>query len=740
MTQRAIAITVGSIVTLVLFAFLISCTVLFWKNKNKQDTSYNDGYIAGLQDKSAYEIEITKLKNDKESLTAQLDTANNNITQLNAEKATLENKKEELQTQCATLTAKNEANALEITRLTTLVDEYKTQIDSLDKTNTDHLATINSLNSQITLLNEQITTLNNTNTTNANTIATLNTQIESLSTQINTLTSQIATQVDTISSLNAQIAKLNNSITVYEQFLRGLESDTQAVATFVYNGTVYSIQVAPKDTTVSVADPTSTTYIIFNGWTVNGADVTLSNYPLTTNTEFVAKVTYRYNVSFVANDVTTNSQIVTRNEYATVPANPTREGYSFGGWLLNGVVIDPTTYPITGDTTFVARWTQVHTVQYVAEDVVLDTQSVNNCEYSTLYNYTGTAYKIFQCWQVNGVDVDPATYPITQDTIFTAKLLYKYDVQFNVDNAVYGDSQIIARNEYATAPAVPTKNKYVFKGWSVDGTNIVNLSTYKITQDTTFVAVFAELFSVQYMAEDTVLDTQTVECGTYAYCYEEYPDVADKLFVGWSIDGYNVVDCSSYVITQDTTFIGVYGHKWAGVWSGNCTTDSTKTLTIKISDSGVALLTVNINGDRNFENAPIAYMSVTGQEYYLFSISGYVEFKVYEEDDNLRFACTNPRLTFLLSRTTDRMEQTYIVGVDKQYTGTDFSGNAVNYSIKINGYQLFLGGVVSSTYTYFIVGDKIYYYTGGWNNYGVVADFVLTDTSLTIGEDVYTFI
>lgn len=740
MTQRAIAITVGSIVTLVLFAFLISCTVMFWKLKNKQDTSYNDGYTAGLQDKNAYEIEITKLKADKQSLTAQLDTANNNITQLTGEKTTLETQKEELQTQCATLTAKNEANTLEITRLTTLVDEYKSQIDSLDKTNTDHLATINSLNSQITLLNEQITTLNNTNTTNANTIATLNTQIASLSTQINTLTSQIATQADTISSLNVQIAKLNNSITVYEQFLQGLESDTQAVATFVFNGSLYSIQVTPKGTTVSVADPTSTTYIIFEGWTVNGADVTLSNYPLTTNTEFVAKVTYRYNVSFVANDVTTSSQIVTLNECATVPANPTREGYSFAGWLVNGTVVDPTTYLITQDTTFVAKWTQVHTVQYVAEDVVLDTQSVNNCEYSTPYNYTSTAYKVFKGWQVNGVDVDPTTYPITQDTIFTAKLLYKYDVQFKVDNAVYGDLQIVARNEYATVPTAPEKAKYMFKGWSVDGANIVDISTYKITQNTTFIAVFREMFTVQYMANDELLDSQDVVCGDCSAGCDNHPAVADKLFVGWSLDGYNVVNTTSYVITSDTTFIGVYGHKWAGVWSGNCTTDSAKTLTIKISDSGVALLTVNINEDMNFENAPIVYSYYTSNQYYLFSILGRVEFKVYEEDNNLRFVCTNPVLTFLLTKTTDIMEQTYIVGVDKQYTGKDFSGNAVNYSIKIDGYQLFLGSAFSSTYTYVIVGDKIYYYTGGFNNQGVVSDFVLTDTSLTIGEDVYTFI
>lgn len=740
MTQRAIAITVGSIVTLVLFAFLISCTVAFWKLKNKQDTSYNDGYNAGIEDKGKFEIEITKLKNDKQSLNAQLETANNNITQLTHEKTTLENKKEELQTQCAQLSAKNEANTLEITRLTTLADEYKTQIDSLNKTNTDNLATINSLNSQITLLNEQITTLNNTNTTNANTIATLNTQIASLSTQINNLTSQIATQADTISSLNAQIAKLNNSITVYEQFLQGLESDTQAVATFVFNGSLYSIQVAPKGTTVSVADPTSTTYIIFEGWTVNGADVTLSNYPLTANTEFVAKVTYRYNVSFVANDVTTNSQIVTRNEFATVPTNPTREDYSFGGWLVNGTIVDPTTYPITQDTTFVARWTQVHTVQYVAEDVVLDTQSVNNCEYSTPYNYTSTAYKVFQGWTVNGVDVDPATYPITQDTTFTAMLLYKYDVQFKVDNAVYGDSQIVARNEYATAPTAPTKTKYVFKGWSV-GSNIINVSTYKITQNTIFIAVFNELFTVQYMANDEFVDSQAVEFGYCSAGCDDHPTVADKLFVGWSLDGYNVVDCSSYVITQDTTFIGVYGHKWAGVWSGNCTTDSTKTLTIKISDSGVALLTVNINGNMNFENAPIVYIYDTTNKYYLFSILGRVEFKVYEEDDNLRFVCTNPVLTFLLTKTTDRMEQTYIVGIDKQATCLNkYTGKSVEYSIKINGYQLFLESAFSSTYTYFIVGDKIYYYTGGLNNGGVVAEFVLTDTSLTIGEDVYTFI
>lgn len=83
---------------------------------------------------------------------------------------------------------------------------------------------------------------------------------------------------------------------------------------------------------------------------------------------------------------------------------------------------------------------------------------------------------------------------IYADTTFVADITYKYDVKFMVDGSEY-DSQIVIRNGYPTLPETPTKDGYEFKGWSIDGVNIIeNISTTVITSNTTYYALFIQVF------------------------------------------------------------------------------------------------------------------------------------------------------------------------------------------------------------------------------------------------------
>ena len=49
------------------------------------------------------------------------------------------------------------------------------------------------------------------------------------------------------------------------------------------------------------------------------------------------------------------SQTVKKGEIATLPENPTREGYEFIGWELDGYAYN-FSLPITKDITLVAKW------------------------------------------------------------------------------------------------------------------------------------------------------------------------------------------------------------------------------------------------------------------------------------------------------------------------------------------------------------------------------------------------
>ena len=111
----------------------------------------------------------------------------------------------------------------------------------------------------------------------------------------------------------------------------------------------------------------------FLGWAINGEDdsenyvqqgAEFAPWQNTTLTAMWEKVeeTQTYTVTFdvgVANaGPVPATQVVTANGTAVEPsAQPTRDGYTFGGWYLNGTEYDFDT-PVTSDITLVAQWTR----------------------------------------------------------------------------------------------------------------------------------------------------------------------------------------------------------------------------------------------------------------------------------------------------------------------------------------------------------------------------------------------
>ena len=108
------------------------------------------------------------------------------------------------------------------------------------------------------------------------------------------------------------------------------------------------------------SNPTRSGYT-FAGWTLNGSLYDFDS-AVTGNITLVAKwtknVKAKYTVKFNSNGGSAvSSQTVTEGSKATKPSNPTREGYNFAGWTLNG-----SSYKfdnaVNGNITLVANWKQ----------------------------------------------------------------------------------------------------------------------------------------------------------------------------------------------------------------------------------------------------------------------------------------------------------------------------------------------------------------------------------------------
>lgn len=227
----------------------------------------------------------------------------------------------------------------------------------------------------------------------------------------------------------------------------------------------------------------------FTGWLLDGRPFDFST-PVTGDMTLTAGWQENEPPAPVTHTVTFDSaggspvepQTVADGAAAIDPGVPSRDGYKFTGWLLDGEPFDFST-PITGDITLVAGWEEseepapvLHTVTF--DDGTGNTVTVNVQEGETVqepsapsrdgYEFTG--------WLLDGKPYDFST-PVTGDITLVAGWeqaeepdpVTTFTVSFRTNGGTAVEQQTIVEGGTAEKPADPTREGYEFTGWLLDG-------------------------------------------------------------------------------------------------------------------------------------------------------------------------------------------------------------------------------------------------------------------------------
>ena len=183
--------------------------------------------------------------------------------------------------------------------------------------------------------------------------------------------------------------------------------------------------------------------------------------------------------------------LVEKNDKITQPINPTKNGYEFVEWQLDGQKYDFNT-SITSDITLTAIWKEKKQLQVTFENngVLISSQKVYEGEKITnIPNLPSKTGYEFVEWQLNGQKYNfdsKVTTDITLKAVW--KKIEEFLVTFKADGTVVDSKVVYSGDKLGTLPKAPSKDGYTFKGWYSG--SIQYTDTTIIKNNTTLTAVY----------------------------------------------------------------------------------------------------------------------------------------------------------------------------------------------------------------------------------------------------------
>ena len=203
--------------------------------------------------------------------------------------------------------------------------------------------------------------------------------------------------------------------------------------------------------------------------------------------KWVASPTDVYKVSFNTHGGTSVSDIyVESGKPATRPDDPSRGGYSFGGWYIDDAYTQGIDFnSISSNTTVHAKWLDLAAVTHLVTfetngGSVVASQTVDNGSLVARPGDPSMSGYTFAGWFADEGLTTPWDFAAmtisTETTIFAKWTMNKaiYEVTFDSKGGSSVPSQFVEEGGFATKPADPQRDGYTFAGWyrSVNATQV----------------------------------------------------------------------------------------------------------------------------------------------------------------------------------------------------------------------------------------------------------------------------
>ena len=328
------------------------------------------------------------------------------------------------------------------------------------------------------------------------------------------------------------------------------KGEDKYTVTLIYNGEVLSTMEKDKATHLDVPPAPTKDGYTFKGWYVDEA-LTIPYTPdllsanLTLYAKFEANTLY---ITFNLNGGTMqeNKVAVKTGEAYTLPT-PTKEGYTFAGWTLDGEDFAANgTYQKTNSVKVSATWTiNKYTVTFTDGTATLATvENVEHGKTVKAWNSPAAGYEVV------GIYTDAAKTTVYDfDTPVTGALTLYVKVQpktFNIIVNQDGDTQLDTTAVYLgayTLPATPTREGYVFQGYTYQDEAFAVTGTYTWTEDIIVFAMWEKdptfnKSTVAFYDGETEISNlaKVVENGTALSGLVDAPVKAGYTFNGWYTD------------------------------------------------------------------------------------------------------------------------------------------------------------------------------------------------------------
>ncbi|MGM9899450.1 MAG: InlB B-repeat-containing protein [Bacilli bacterium] len=380
--------------------------------------------------------------------------------------------------------------------------------------------------------------------------------------------------------------RIGYTFTSWDKVYNNITGELTVKATYTINQYTYKfvdedgITVLKEETVdyqapiTAPSDPTKASTVA-NYYTFAGWDTLFDLMPAN---DVVITATYdehirKYVVTYKNGDTVVASYEEDYGTTATLPTEPTKEGYTFVGWLVNGATTPVDSFTITGEMEAIAKFAINTYTVYARIPFNLGNGNISYIEKEIIsgeYNQSGLdieeairsiswereGYDLV-CWKLeDGTEISLSelnnfTVPAQDTYLYPQYAIKKFNVKFYNDDTLISE-QVVEWGNSAIAPENPVKEQtaeytYTFLTWDNDYTSVKS----NLTINAVYLSVKRQ-YTVTFLDDlGEVIGTSTVDYGTAA----EEPANMKTTYVGlswtWDADFSNVTEN----ITVNATFV-----------------------------------------------------------------------------------------------------------------------------------------------------------------------------------------